>query len=165
MATKGDISGLDEFIYGGQPFVPMVNGFARRRKSGVTRSNVAGGLTRQRKKFYNQPYLADVTYFLETEGQQDFIKLFFERNEGKRFIAYLRADRPILEPYVVQVVSECEDSYASAVDGLLTVTLEIVSVRDKELDDYLFDLYQQVGDELTAYDDGFEQIVQAMPEE
>jgi len=165
MATKGDISGLDELIFGGEPLIPLVDSFSRRRKTGIVQSNVEGGLTRQRKKFYNQPYLADVTYRLETEQAQDFIKLFFERNEGKRFVAHLRADRPILEPYVVQVVSDWNDSYASAVDGDLVVTLEIVSVRNTALDDYLFVMYQALGSDFYDYNLGLKYIVEAMPEE
>ena len=165
MATKGDISDLDEFIYGGEPIVPQLNGFSRRRKSGVVSSNTSGGLTRQRKKFYNQPYLVDCTYYLHSPSMQDFIKIFFERNEGKKFVAWLRADRAVLDSHVVQVVSDWEDSYASAVDGMLSVTLEVVSVRDAWLDDTLFDLYQLSGDDVINTTEGMEEIVRAMPED
>ena len=163
MATKGDISGLDVLMYGGVPLVPLVDSFTRVRKTGVVASDTQGGLTRQRKKFYNQPYLAEVTYRLETVGMQDFIKVFFERNEGKKFIAHLSADRPITEPYVVQVVGDWGDAYASAVDGDVTFTLEIQSVRDQDLDDYLFFMYQAYGDDFVPYMDGLKYIVKAMP--
>jgi hypothetical protein len=96
---------------------------------------------------------------------QDFIKVFFERNEGKKFVAYLSADRPITEPYVVQVVGGWQDPFASAVDGDTTFTLEIQSVRDQDLDDYLFLMYQQYGDDFPDYMDGLKYIVKAMPEE
>jgi len=166
MATKGDISGLDHLIFGGSPMLPLVDSFTRVRKTGIVQSDVQGGLTRQRKKFYNQPYLADVTYRLETTQQQDFMKIFFDRNEGKKFIAYLSADRPITEPYVVQVVSDWGDAYASAVDGDVTLTLEIVSVRrDEELDEYLFLMYQALGSDFVPYMDGLKYVVKAMPEE
>jgi len=163
MATKGDISGLDELLFNGEYLVPMVSGFSRRRRTGIVQSNVQGGVTRQRKKFYNQPYVAQATYDLETDQAQDFIKLFFERNEGKYFIAHLSADRPIVEPYVVQVVSDWEDNYVSQIDGSMTVTLEIISVRDTALDDYLFTMYQSLG-ELSQYNDELKQVVLAMPE-
>lgn len=163
MATKGDVSGLDELIYGGEPLVPLTGGFSRRRTVGAIQSDVNGGLTRQRKKFYNQSYTADVTYYLGTPEQQDFMKIFFERNEGKPFIAYLRADRPILEPYVVQVLGEWEDNYVSAVDATITFVLEIVSARDRELDDALFPLYQATGDNISEAITGIERIVLAMP--
>jgi hypothetical protein len=165
MATKGDISGLDVFMYGGVPLVPLVDSFTRVRKVGTITSDTQGGLSRQRKKFYNQPYLADVTYRLENVYMQDFMKVFFERNEGKKFVAYLSADRPITEPYVVQVVGEWSDPFSSAVDGDVTFTLEIQSVRDQDLDDYLFLMYQQYGDDFTEYWDGLKYIVKAMPEE
>lgn len=164
MATKGDISGLDVLLFGDVPMVPLVDSFTRVRRSGVVQSDTQGGLTRQRKKFYNQPYTASVTYRLETVEQQDFIKIFFERNEGKKFIAYLSADRPITEPYVVQVVSDWSDPFASGVDGDTTVTLEIVSVRDSELDDILFPIYQQYGADYIDMIDGFEYYVKAMTE-
>ena len=54
MATKGDISDLDVLMYGGVPLKPLRDSFTRRRTSGVTQSEMEGGLTRQRKKFYNQ---------------------------------------------------------------------------------------------------------------
>ncbi len=81
MATKGDVSGLDVLMYGGVRMVPLVDSFSRVRRSGVVASDTQGGMTRQRKKFHNQPYLAEVTYRLETPGMQDFIKVFFERNQ------------------------------------------------------------------------------------
>lgn len=163
MAVKGDVSDLDEFVFGGEPIVPMVGSFSRRRRSGVVRSDTQGGLTRQRKKYYGQTYLADVNYYLDTPAMQDYIKTFFERNEGKRFVAHLTADRPIVEPYVVQVVSDWEDTYASAVDGLLTVTLEIVSVRCPELDDFLFTQYQCNGDDTCDVLTGIIDLVEGAP--
>lgn len=33
MATKGDISDLEPLVYGGQPVVPLVEGFTRTRQS------------------------------------------------------------------------------------------------------------------------------------
>ncbi len=163
MATKGDISDLDELIYGGEPLIPLLSGFSRRRTSGIVQSDVRGGLTRQRKKFYNQAYTAEATYRLDTPGMQDFIKSFFERNEGSRFVAYLRADRPILEPYVVQVISDWEDDYASALDATMTVTLEIVSVREPGLDDLIFPMYKELGDDMYDVLIGLGGIVKAIP--
>lgn len=164
MATKGDISDLDELKFGGEYLVPLLNGFSRRRTSGIVQSDVRGGQTRQRKKFYNQSYTADATYRLDTPAHQDFIKVFFERNEGKQFVAYLRADRPILEPYVVQVVSNWEDDYVSAADATMTVTLEIFSARCVELDDFIFPMYQELGVDLYDVLIGFGSIVGAMPD-
>lgn len=165
MATKGDISGLDVLMYGGKPLLPLVDSFSRVRKSGIVQSDVQGGLTRQRKKLYNQPYLATVVYRLDTVEKQDFIKVFFERNEGKKFIATLAADRPIHEPYVVQVVSDWEDVFASAVDGDVSLTLEVVSVRNPELDNLLFEMYQFYGDDYVDMLNGFEYYVKAMPKD
>ena len=98
MATKGNVSDLDVLIYGGKPLVPLVSGFNRHRKSGVVRSNVSGGTTRQRKKYFNMPHVASVTFYLGSASAQDFIQSFINRNEGKKFICYLSADRPIVEP-------------------------------------------------------------------
>ena len=148
MATKGDISTLDVLMFGGKPLVPLVSGFSRRRTSGVVNSDVAGGRTRQRKKFYGNAYTAQATFRLRTPQMQDFIKTFFERNEGKSFICNLSADRPIVEPYVVRVLGDWEDAYVSAIDADLTVTLEIDSVRCPELDDLLFTLYQCRGNDV-----------------
>lgn len=147
MATKGDISGLDILQYGGKPMIPLVSGFSRNRRSGIVQSEVAGGRTRQRKKFYGNPYVAEATFFIQTPQQQDFLKIFFERNEGKTFVCNLSADRPIVEPYTVRVISDWQDTYVSAKDGQFTVTLEIDSVRCPELDTFLNAMYSCQGDD------------------
>lgn len=150
MATKGDISTLDVLMYGGKPMIPLVSGFSRYRRSGIIQSEVQGGRTRQRKKFYGNAYVAEATFYLRSPQQQDFIKIFFERNEGKTFICNLSADRPIVEPYTVRVISDWQDSYVSAKDGQLTVTLEIDSVRCPELDEFLNAMYTCRGDDLYS---------------
>lgn len=165
MATKGDVSNLDTLIFGGEPMIPLVSGFSRSRKVGVVSSEVAGGTTRQRKKYFNQPHVANATFYLETAQQQDFIQLFFERNEGKYFICHLSADRPIVEPYVVQVLGEWDNSYVSMVDGTLSVTLEIVSARDTALDEFLWSVYPIIGSEVAGVLSGFKSLVKAIPEE
>lgn len=160
MATKGDISDLDVLWFGGKPMVPVVSGFSRVRRSGVVQSQAAGGATRQRKKFYGTVYEARVKFYLGTPAQQAYIKQFFERNEGKRFICHLSADRPVVEPYVVQVISEWEDSYVSAVDAELSATIEIFSVRtDPCLDDFLYEMYGCLGDDLYCVLTGITEIV------
>ena len=163
MATKGDISDLDVLKFGGKNMIPVVSGFSRVRVSGIVQSDVSGGTTVQRKKYYNMPYVCGASFYLDDEFMQDFIKTFFSRNEGKYFICYMKADRPIIEPYVVQVISEWEDSYVSAVDGSLTVTLEVVSVRDLDLDDFLYNVYSEVGSDLYNWLLGYKSIVNAIP--
>ena len=165
MATKGDISDLDVLMFGGENMIPLVSGFSRYRKTGIVTSDVQGGATRQRKKYFNQPHVANATFILESPAQQDYIQLFFERNEGKHFICHLSADRPLIEPYVVQVISDWENDYVSAVDGSLTVVLEIVSARDKALDEFLWEMYPTLGSGLYDVLLGFKDIVLAMPKE
>lgn len=165
MATKGDISGLDVLMFGGVNMTPLVSGFSRSRRPGVVSNDVTGGTTRQRKKYFNNPHIASATFRLETAAEQDYIQLFFERNEGKKFICHLSADRPLIEPYVVQVVSDWENDYVSMVDGSLSVTIEIVSARDKTLDEFLWEMYPVVGSGLHDVLLGFKDIVKAMPKE
>lgn len=165
MTTKGDISSLDVLQFGGEPMIPLVSGYSRYRKSGVIGSDVEGGSTRQRKKYFNNPHIAAASFMLETPAAQDFIQMFFERNEGKYFVCHLAADRPLVEPYVVQVISDWVNDYVSMVDGKLTVTLEIVSARDTTLDDFMFDMYGVIGSDLYDVLLGFKQIVKVMPNE
>ncbi len=150
MATKGDISTLDVLMFGGKNMVPTTSGFSGGRKSGVLQSDVPGGSSRQRKKYYNTTFLYSASFFLETPQEQDYVKLFFERNEGKKFICHLAADRPVVEPYVVQVVSDWNDSERNAINGILSVTLEVFSVRDKCLDDLLNNLYPCLGNDTSS---------------
>lgn len=164
MATKGDISDLDVLKFGGKPLVPLVSGFNRIRRSGVIRSDVAGGTTRQRKKYFNMPHVADVTFYLRSTAAQDYIQLFINKNEGKKFICHLAADRPIVEPYVVQAVNEWQHVEVSAVDGTVTCQFEIFSVRDECLDQFMFDLYPCMGDDLYCIINGMGEIVERMPE-
>lgn len=167
MATKGDITGLDVLMFGGKPMVPQVaiGGYSRYKESGVSRSNASGGATRQRKKYFGTTHIAEVTFYLESAEQQDFMELFTERNEGKKFICHLTADRPIVEPYVVQAISDFRYSDVTAKDAAVSVTLEIFSARDKELDDWLYSMYPSVGSDLSALLTGLHEIVEVMPRE
>lgn len=151
MATKGDISDLDVLVFGGKPVVPLVSGFSRERNDGVNRSNVAGGAGRQRKKYYGTTHSANASFYLQSPQMQDFFQLFINRNMGKRWICHLSADRPIVEPYVVQTLANWNHDEVNAVDGHVTVPLEIFSVRDSCLDDLIFPLYQCYGDELPYF--------------
>ncbi len=49
MATKGDVSGLDVLMFGGEPLIPMLSGLRTSRRSGVVQSESSGGMVRQRK--------------------------------------------------------------------------------------------------------------------
>lgn len=158
MATKGDISNLDTLMFGGKPMVPLISGFSRSRRTGLVQNTVEAGRTRQRKKFYGNCYQAQATFYFETKQEQDFIKIFFERNEGKTFVCHLSADRPIVEPYTVRIISEWEDDFVSQKDGTMTVTLEIDSVRNSTLDDTLFELYQTNGNNVYDNDNVSGQI-------
>jgi len=165
MATKGDITGLAVLMFGGVPMVPQVaiGGYSRYRKSGVVTSDASGGASRQRKKYYGNTHVAEVTFYLETAQQQDFMELFFRRNEGKRFICHLAADRPIVEPYVVQMIGDANYSEVNAKDSVCSVTLEIFSARDADLDEFLAETYPVLGSELQDVLLGFHPIVEAMP--
>tara|TARA_R110002020_G_scaffold67718_4_gene177636 strand:- start:6726 stop:7208 length:483 start_codon:yes stop_codon:yes gene_type:complete len=137
MATKGDISDLDVLSYGGVNIVPQLSGYSHSQISGAVSSSVAGGTTRQRKKYFNQPHRAAASFFFDNVAMQDYAYYFFNKNEGKYFICHLMADRPIVEPYVVQVIGSASKDYSSQHDGLISVELEIVSARDKCLDDWI----------------------------
>ncbi len=129
MATKGDISGLDTLMFGGEPMVPQVSGFSRFRKSGVIQSGATGGARRQRKKFFNMPHEASATFYLETVGMMDYMQSFINDNEGKKFICHLAADNAAVEPYVVQVISEWEFTEVNAVESTVGCQLEIFSTN------------------------------------
>lgn len=165
MATKGDISGLDVLKFGDEYLIPQVaqGGFSRSKKSGVVRSDTAGGASRQRKKYFGNTHIAEVTFYLETAQHQDFMEMFINRNEGKRFICHLAADRPIVEPYVVQIDSEVSFSDVNAKDAIATMTLEIFSARDTVLDDYLYEMYNLYGVNYAGTLLGYREIVEAMP--
>lgn len=166
MATKGDISDLDVLMFGGEPVIPQVaiGGYSRTRNSGVTMSTSPGGASRQRKKYFGNTHIAEVTFYNETAQQQDYMEMFITRNEGKRFICHLQADRPIVEPYVVQIVSEAQYSDVNAKDSSVSMTLEIFSVRDAVLDDWLYELYPILGSDLYPWLIGLHEIVEAMPD-
>lgn len=151
MATKGDISDLQVLQYGGVPMVPLVEGFTRTRQSGVVRSDVAGGASRQRKKYYGTTHLAQATFYLRSPAQMDFIQLFINANEGKRWICHLAADRPLVEPYVVQNLTDWNHVEVNALKGTVTVQLEIFSARDECLDEFLGIVYPCIGDDICEW--------------
>lgn len=165
MATKGDITGLDVLAFGGKPIVPQVamGGYSRYRKSGVVRSDASGGASRQRKKYFGNTHIADVTFYMDTAQHQDFMEIFITRNQGKKFICHLSADRPVVEPYVVQMIEDAQFSEVNAKDGVVTTVLEIFSARDPALDDYLFTMYNIYGSDYAGTLLGYREIVEAMP--
>lgn len=162
MATKGDISDLEHLKFGGRYFVPRINA-SQVKRLGIVQSDTGPGLTRSRKKFFSTPYEQSVTYRFSSAQEMDFWRIFMTRNEGKYFIGYTSADRPIVEPYVMKVISDWSESDLTRVDGKLTVTLEVVSVRDAVLDQLLFDLYQNYGDNNWLVWDLWEKILKAAP--
>lgn len=145
MGVKGDVSTLDTLMFNGQPIIPQVaiNGYSYNKRSGIVASNVAGGATRQRKKYYGSVYVADVTFYCETLIIFDYINMFLQRNEGKYFICNLMADRPIVEPYVVQAVDVWKVSDVNSHDITVSTVLEIIPARNKELDELLVPLYSK----------------------
>lgn len=163
MATKGDVSDLDILTYGGQPMVPLVEGFSRTRSGGVVRSDVSGGASRQRKKYYGTTHIAQATFYLRSAQQMDYIQMFINRNEGKRWICHLAADRPLVEPYVVQATTDWNHTEVNALRGTVTVELEIFSARDECLDEFLFTVYPCVGDKICEYLDLFGTMTNGWP--
>lgn len=163
MALKGDTTGLDTLLWGGEPWIPLLSGFSGSRRTGVRQSTFEGGKTRQRKKFYNQPRVKEATFYAESQAQQDYFMSFSERNEGKPFICHLHGSRPIVEPCVVQVISDWEEDLTSSIDGEFTVTLEITHVRDQCLDDFLFPMYQCVGDDIYCVLSGIVELALKAP--
>ena len=163
MATKGDISDLETLVYGGKPVVPLVEGFTRTRQGGVVRSDVSGGASRQRKKYYGTTHLAQATFYLRSPAMQDYIQMFINANEGKRWICHLSADRPLVEPYVVQALTDWNHVEVNALRGTVTVQLEIFSARDQALDDIIFPMYQEIGDDLPAWFDAMNLIPDNWP--
>ena len=60
----------------------------------------------------------------------------------------MEADRPLIEPYVVQAVDEWSESSIDIEGSSISTTFEVVSVRDRDLDNAIFPLYQFYGHEL-----------------
>lgn len=162
MATKGDISDLDHFQMNGKYFIPRVN-MTSKKVSGVVQSDSVGGTTRQRKKWFNTPYVQNVEFYFDNMYERDFARVFFERNEGKYFIGYTNAERPIVEPYVMQFVGEWNETKITGVYSTLKIDIEVVSARDPALDDSLFYVYQSFGDDVNLFFDYMLRIVREAP--
>lgn len=163
MATKGDITDLDELIFGGNTLVPLVSGFNRYRRSGVVQSDVSGGTVRQRKKYFNMPHIADVSFYLDSPGMQYYIQSFINKNEGKKFICHLSADRPIVEPYVCQAISDWQHNEVNALKSTVTCQFEIFSTSEPCLDDFIATSYSCMGDDMYCVIKGMGEIVERMP--
>lgn len=166
MAVKGDVSDLDVLVYGGKPIVPQVaiGGYSFNRRNGTVPSDVAGGATRQRKKYYGMPYQAGVTFYAETPSELDFLLAFMRRNEGKYFICHLIAERPIVEPYVVQVLGDWTFNDVDSKDSTMAVQLEIISARDDCMDEFLYTVGTCWGNDICNNLVGLSAIIDAAPE-
>lgn len=160
MATKGDVSGLEVLQFGGEPLIPLLQPFTGSKQSGVIRSDSPGGASRQRKRYFGTTYLYEATFFLDDIQMQDYFRMFLQYNEGKRFICHLRADRPVVEPYVIQIVSEVSEDYSSQSDGQVSMTIEVYSARDPELDETLRYLYSEYGGNIEPFILGIDDLVE-----
>lgn len=161
MAIKGDITGLEVLEYGGAPLVPLNNGYSRGPKSGVIQSDISGGLTKQNKRYYNQPYVVQASFYLGSPALVDFLNVFVNRNEGKKFICHLAADYAYVEPHVVQVISDWQQSDVDYFSSTVTLTLEVVSGRIACYDNFIYDFNKCVGDETGCVLQSLETLVRA----
>ncbi len=148
----------------GEPIIPQVLGFSRVRKSGVIQNEASAGTRRQRKKFFNMPHEAEVSFYLGSPAMIDYMQTFINLTEGDEFICYLAADRPIIEPYLVQAVSEWSFPEVNALESTVTCVLEILTERETFLDQFLSDFYTTRGEDTTDILLGLTEIVEAMPE-
>ena len=71
---------------------------------------------------------------MDNQSAQDYARWFFNKNEGDYFVCHLAVDRPIVEPYVVQVIGETSFDYTSQADGSASMQFEVVQARDECLD-------------------------------
>jgi hypothetical protein len=163
MGIKGDVTGLKTLVFGGEPWIPTIQGYSGHSKSGVAVSSVGYGASRMRRKYRGNVGIRQANFYMETPAHQDYMMWFISQNEGKKFICHLSYDRPIVEPYVVQVIDDWDLSDLNAIDGELNVTLEIFGTRDQCLDDFIGPMYECVGSDLYCILDGMKSIVKAMP--
>ncbi|AZU97857.1 hypothetical protein [Vibrio phage LP.2] len=124
MATTGDVSDLDELIYGGSPVLPEQNSYSVSIPGGVVRSDVDGGLPKSQLQFFNKPYTASVTYIGLDGFKIAYIENFFERNRGQKFIAYFLISSGEVEPFVCQFVGEPSFS-KTGFNGSVQVSYEV----------------------------------------
>lgn len=108
-------------------------------------------------------HIAEVNFYLQDAQLQDFFELFVVNNEGKRFICHLVADRALVEPYVVQIISEVNYSEVNAHDAIASMTLEIFSARDAVLDDFLLTMYDLYGSDYATVLNLINDVQRAIP--
>lgn len=144
MGLKGDITGL-EVLQFKTPLIPRANSYGGTRKSGVVTSNMGFGASRQRRKYRGNIGEYQAVFLLETPMQIDYFRGFINRNEGRKFICHLSYDRPCVEPYVVQVVSDWDESDITAISMEVSVTLQVYGTRNKCLDEFLAFMYSCLG--------------------
>lgn len=146
MALKGDTSGLDTLHFG-EPIIPRANSFTGNRKNTVVTSSSTFGFSKQRRKYKGNVGLYNAVFLLDTPAMIDYFRVFIERNIGKKFICHLSYDRPCVEPYVVQAVSDYVESDITSQFLEVSVTLEIYGTRAECLDVWLFDHYTCLGND------------------
>ena len=75
----------------------------------------------------------------------------------------MSADRPIVEPYVVQAVGEWQHPEVNAIEGTVTCQFEIFSTKETILDEFLQAEYTVNGDDTTLVILEYPKIVEKMP--
>ncbi len=127
--------------------MPLVAGFSRVRRSGVVKSEISNKTAATRKKYYNMPHITNVSFYLDSTEKQDYIQTFINSNEGKKFICHLSADRPIVEPYVVQAIDKWSHREVTAISAMVSCRFEVFSTKTPELDEALVAIYSVYGDD------------------
>lgn len=151
MATVGDISDLDELLFGGNPFLPDAGSYSVSIQGGVISSTGQGGLSKQQLQFYNSPYSVKVSYS-GTQFEMGYLENFFNKNRGQRFVAHLDIGGTGIEPFVVQVTNRPSVS-KTGFTGSVSITYEVEPATDKCYQESMLELAVCIGDptELFCY--------------
>ncbi len=155
---------METLIFNNEPLVPLVSGFTRSRNSGVIQNEANAGTRRQRKKYFDSPHLASVSFYLDSPELVDYFTTFIRDNEGEMFNCYLAADRPIVETYLVQAISEWQFTTVDRETTIVSCQLEISSFKIPVLDHFLNAMYSTRGEDVYEIVKRLVEIVEVMPE-
>lgn len=146
---------LPQLLYGGEYLRPERDSYSFTNPDGSRRTSTSGGPMRIETDHLGGTFRVSVEYYCPTQSMVRWFQMFWLRAtfEGSiPFQAALAVQSPeVFEDYIVRLLSAPKWNGFTGFDGRVSVEYEVEQLAlDYELEDTLYWLYQEYGDEAAS---------------
>lgn len=146
---------LPQLVYGGKYLRPERDSYSFTNPDGSRRTSIAGGPMRIDTDHLGGPFQVTVNYYADTQMMVKWFQLLWLRTTFEGSIPFqcaLALESPeVFEDYVVRLTGAPKWNGFTGFNGRVALTYEVEQrVADFELDDTLYWLYAEYGDDAAA---------------